>query len=145
MHENARAKIVKISDNIIKYENMKIVISQLTDFFHSLIKKAKNNLFEELLLMNENEVKNLILINNIEDSLNKSRVNFYFIDYITTKQNLTTYKKFMIKRLFNVNDNLLKQFDTIRNNEFVYRQKNVNEYLLNRKKFLEYLLLLVIK
>jgi hypothetical protein len=47
----------------------------------------------------------LISINNIEDSLNESRVNFYFIDYITTKQNLTTHKEFMIKRLFNVNDN----------------------------------------
>jgi hypothetical protein len=41
MHENARAKIVEISDDIIKYENTEIVISQLTDFFHSLIKKAK--------------------------------------------------------------------------------------------------------
>jgi hypothetical protein len=38
MHENARAKIVEISDDIIKYENTEIVISQLTDFFHSLIK-----------------------------------------------------------------------------------------------------------
>jgi hypothetical protein len=34
MNENARAKIVEISDDIIKYENTEIVISQLSDFFH---------------------------------------------------------------------------------------------------------------
>jgi len=143
MHENSRAKIVEISDDIIKYENTEIVISQLSTFFHTLIKKAKSILYEDLLLMNENEVKSLISINDIEDSLNERTVNFCFVNYITKKQDLTTYKDFMIKRLFNVNDNLSQQFDTIKNNEFVYKQKNINEYLLNRKKFIEYLLLLV--
>jgi hypothetical protein len=32
MHENSRAKIVEISDDIIKYENTEIVISQLSTF-----------------------------------------------------------------------------------------------------------------
>jgi len=88
MHENARAKIVEISDDIIKYENTEIVISQLSTFFHTLIKKAKSILYEDLLLMNENEVKSLISINDIEDSLNETTVNFYFVDYITKKQDL---------------------------------------------------------
>lgn len=35
--------------------------------------------------MNENKVKSLILINDIEDSLNENTVNFYFIDYVTKK------------------------------------------------------------
>ena len=72
MNENARAKIVEISNDIIKYENTEIVISQLSDFFYTLIKKAKSILYEDLLFMNENEVKSLILINDIEDSLNEN-------------------------------------------------------------------------
>jgi hypothetical protein len=48
----------------------------------------------------------------------------------------------MIKRLFNVNDNLSQQFDTIKTMSLCIN-RNINEYLLNRKKFIEYLLLLV--
>jgi len=143
MHKNAKAKIVKISNDIIKYKNTEIVISQLSTFFHTLIIKAKSILYKDLLLINENEVKNLISINDVEDSLNENKVNFYFVDYLIKKQNVTINKEFMIKRLFNVNDNISKQFDTIRKNEFIYKQKHINEYLLNRKKFLKYLLLLV--
>jgi len=94
INENARAKIFEISDDVIKYENTEITISQLSVFFHTLIKKAKSILYEDLLLMNENEVKSLILINNVKDSLNEKTVNFNFIDYITKIQDLSEKDRF---------------------------------------------------
>ena len=61
------SKITEISDDIIKYENTEISISELKSFNHKQIEITSKILYNELICINKNELLNSFNIFNLKD------------------------------------------------------------------------------
>jgi len=145
-NKTKESRIVEIDNFNISIDNKVINLTKLEGFFHSILERLEIILYKDLLELDKESID--IDLNSILDNPLDSTPNLYFIDYITTKQDLSKYKTLLINRVLDINTSFSKKYinsiesTTTRNstiNKIEFNASSISKFLKNKRKFLELL------
>jgi hypothetical protein len=90
-------RITDISANEVEIDTKRIRIDLLSTFFHCLIGQLDGMLYASLLFTTKEDLG--LNTRDIKDDVFNQTIGFYFADYISSTQDLSQYKEFLIKKL----------------------------------------------
>ena len=90
--------------------------------------------------INQNELKSLINLNNIQDNIHEEKNEFTFVNHVTQTQNFKKTKLFLIKRFIKKNTSFHDFFHT---KNYTIKNKQIELYFQYREQFLLLLLSII--
>ena len=135
-------RIIDINANEVEIDSKRIRIDLLSSLFHSVISQLDSLLYTSLLFTTKGDLA--LDTNKIKDDIFNEKIGFYFADHVNSEQDLTRYKEFLIKKLFD-RDSLISKtlVHRVESERLVFNSSAIRELYTQRTRFLELLLVAI--